>query len=217
MAVLGAWLAGVWASGGGHHRRTRVAVVLAFGIVTLWSAAVFGELGDRGVRSGVLAGSGAVREQFGKMKDYLTTRPPIEAWNERESVALRTLAEWLRACTAPSDRLLIVGWAADLYFYAERPFAGGQVYLYPEWHSSIADQELTVARLIRQRVPVAIAPVASLPMTRQSFPIVLDHLDRHYVHVLRGTFGSPWEYDVLVRRDLPSLRTYEPLDLPCYR
>jgi hypothetical protein len=217
MAVLGAWLTGAWAGGEGRRRRAGVAATLAFGGVALWSAAVFGELGDRVVRSGVLAGPGAVREQLAKMNEYLATRPPIDAWNDRESVALRTLAEWLRACTASSDRLLVVGWAADLYFYAERPFAGGQVYLYPDWHSSVADQELTVERLTHQRVPVAIAPVASQPVTRASFPIVLDYVDRHYMHVVRAKFGSPWEYDVLVRRDIPPVRNYEPLDLPCYR
>jgi hypothetical protein len=217
MAVLGAWTAGVWTRRGTRRRGARVAVTLAFGVVTFASAAAFGGLREHVVTSGVLAGRGSVLERFEKTNEYLTTQPPIDAWYDSEIVALRALAHWVRACTAPTDRLLVVGWAADLFFYADRPFAGGQVYLYPDWHSSSADQRLTVERLERQRVPIAIAPVASEPATRQAFPIVLDYVDRHFVHVMRGTFGSPWEYDVLVRRDIAAVGTYELHQLPCFR
>lgn len=217
LAVLGAWVAGAWTRTDKRHVRIRIAATLAFGTITLWSAAALGEARDRVVASGVLTGPAAVMERFQKVNEYLTTSPPINGWHDTGSVALRAIAEWVRACTEPSDRLLVVGWAADLYFYAERPFAGGQVYLYPEWHSSLADQTLTVERLKRQRVPIAISPVDGQPATRQSFPIVLDYVDRHYTHVVRAKFGSPWEYDVLVRRDIPPIGTYTPLDLPCYR
>ena len=217
MAVLAAWMAGVWMRGETRHVRARIAATLAFGSVTFWAAATFGELGDRVVTSGLLAAPAGVVERHEKTKAYLTTRPPIDGWNDTGSVALRALAQWVRACTAPSDRLLVLGWAADLYFYAERPFAGGQVYLYPDWHSSVADQQLTVERLNQQRVPIAIAPVDGLPATRASFPIVLEYVDRHYSHVVREKFGSPWDYDVLVRRDISPVGSYEPLHLPCYR
>jgi hypothetical protein len=217
MAVLGAWVAGVWTRGNPRHPRARIAATLAFGIVTFWGAAAFGGLGDRVVTSGVLAGTGGVMERFEKVNESLTARPPIDGWHDTGSVGLRALAEWVRTCTAPSDRLLVVGWAADLYFYAERPFAGGQVYFYPNWHSSLADQQLTVDRLNRQRVPIAISPVEGQPATRNAFPIVLDYVDRHYTHAMRGTFESPQEYDVLVRRDISPVGTYDRLHLPCYR
>jgi hypothetical protein len=217
LAVLGAWLAGVWTRGSTRHVRARIAATLAFGSVTLWAAAAFGGLSDHIVAAGLLSGPGGVVERFEKMNEYLTTRPPIDAWNDNDSVALRALAQWVRACTAPSDRLLVVGWASDLFFYAERPFAGGQVYLYPNWHSSPDDQRLTVERLNRQRVPIAISPVEGEPATRKSFPIVLDYVDQHYRHVARGNFGSRREYDVLVRLEIPAVGTYEPLHLPCYR
>ena len=217
MAVLGAWVAGVWTRKEGRHARARIAATAAIAIVTFWSAAVFGEMGDRVVATGVLAGPAGVTERFEKTNEYLMTSPPIDGWADTGSIGLRAIGEWVRACTAPSDRLLVVGWAADLYFYAERPFAGGQVYLYPNWHSSPADQRLTVERLDRQRVPIAIAPVESEPAVRKSFPIVLDYVDRHYMHVVRAKFGSPREYDVLVRDDVSPLGTYDPLRLPCYR
>ena len=217
MAVLGAWVAGVWIRRDMRHFRARMAATLAFGCVTLWSAAAFGELGGRFVTTGVLAGRGGVQERFEKVNEYLGTSPPIDGWYDNGSVALRTLAQWLRACTTPTDRLLVLGWAPDLYFFADRPFAGGQVYLYPGWHSSAADQELTVERLKRQRTPVAISPVDGEVATRLTFPIVAAYVDQNYTHAMRSRFDSAWEYDVLVRRDISPVRTYEPLQLPCYR
>ena len=104
-----------------------------------------------------------------------------------------------------------------MYFFADRPFAGGQAYLYPGWHSSVADQQLTVERLRRQRTPVAISPVDGETVTRLTFPIVMAYVNQHYTHAMRGTLGSPSEYDVLVRRDIAPVGTYEPLPLPCYR
>ena len=217
LAVLGAWVAGVWTGGNGRYARARIAATLAVGIVTLWGAAALGEARDRVVTTGVLAGPTGVKERLDTVNAQLTAKPPIDGWHDTGSIGLRTLATWVRACTVPSDRLLVVGWASDLFFYAERPFAGGQVYLYPNWHASVADQHLTVERLTRQRVPIAIAPVEGQPATRKAFPIVQQYVDEHYRPVVRGTFGSALEYDVLVRRDIPPVGHYQPLDLPCYR
>jgi hypothetical protein len=217
LAVLGAWVAGMFAGGNSRHARARGAATLAFGIVTFWGAATLGEARDRIVTTGVLAGPVGVKERLETVNEQLTARPPIDRWDDTGSIGLRTLARWVRACTAPSDRLLVVGWASDLFFYAERPFAGGQVYLYPNWHSSVADQQLTVERLERERAPIAIAPVEGQPATRKAFPIVQQYVDGHYQQVTRGNFGSALEYDVLVRRDIPPSGRYQPLDLPCYR
>lgn len=216
LAVLGAWVAGVWTRGTLRYGRARVAAVVVFGGVTFWGAGALGELGGHVTTSGLPAGPTGVSERLETVNEYLATSPPIDGWHDNGSIGLRTLAEWVRACTEPSDHLFVVGWAADLYFYAERPFAGGQVYLYPNWHSSEADQRLTVERLERQRVPIAISPVEGQPATHEAFPIVMKYVNRHYAHVARGTFGSTVEYDVLVRRDISPLGTYEPLDLPCY-
>jgi hypothetical protein len=217
LAVLGAWVAGIWTGGNSRYARVRVAATVAVGIVTFWSAAALGETRERFVTTGLLAGPTGVKERLDTVHAQLTARPPIDGWHDTGSVGLRTLAHWVRACTAPSDRLLVVGWASDLFFYAERPFAGGQVYLYPDWHASVADQELTVERLARERVPIAIAPVEGQPATREAFPIVQRYVDEHYRHVARGNFGSALEYDVLVRRDIRPRGEYPPLDLPCYR
>jgi hypothetical protein len=63
-------------------------------------------------------------------------------------------------------------------------------------------------------VPIVISPVESQPVTRQSFPIVLDYVDQHYTQAARMKFGPSSEYDVLARRDIAPTGTYELLVCP---
>jgi hypothetical protein len=216
MAVLGAWVAGRWIHRSSGRARLRAVVAMVFWLVTFWGAATLGSFGERLFASGLLGGPTAARERLARVNGYLTTRP-IDGWTDTGSTGLRALAEWAIVCTAPSDRLLVTWFAPELFFYAERPFAGGQVYLHPGWHSSIADQQLTIARMMQQRVPVVLTSTESEPAIRKAFPLVLDYVDRQYTVAARATFGSLHEYGVFVNRDIPPTGTYEPLDLPCYR
>lgn len=216
MAVLGAWITGRWIRRTPGRARLRVATAIVFWLVTLWGAAALGTFGERLLASGLIGGPTAARERLAAVNDYLTTRP-LEGWRDSDSTGLRALAQWAVVCTAPSDRLLVTWFAPELFFYAERPFAGGQVYLHPGWHSSPADQELTIQRMKQQRVPVVLTMTESEPRIRKAFPLVLDYVDRQYTLAARSSFGSPREYGVFVDRDIPAAGLYEPLNLPCYR
>jgi hypothetical protein len=191
-------------------------VAVVFWMMTFWGAATLGALGEHLVTSGLPLGAAGVMDRFAQVNQYLTTRP-IDGWGDNGTVELRALARWLLTCTAPSDRLLVTWFAPDLPFYAERPFAGGQAYLVPDWHSSVDDQQLTVERLGRQRVPVVLSEVESEPAIHGAFPIVFDYIDRRYALAARSTFGSSSEYDVFVDRAIPPRGTYEPFSLPCFR
>ena len=216
MVVLGAWVAGRWIRHSPRRAPLRAATATVFWLVTFWGAAALGSFGERLLASGLPGGPAAARERLAAVNDYLTSRP-LDGWTDTGSTGLRVLAQWAVVCTAPSDRLLVTWFAPELFFYAERPFAGGQVYLHPGWHSSTADQELTIQRMMQQRVPVVLTMTESEPAIRKAFPLVLDYLDRQYTLAARSTFGSPREYGVFVNRDMPPAGVYEPLNLPCYR
>jgi len=107
------------------------------------------------------------------------------------------------------------GWFEPrIFFYAERRFAGGQVYLHPNWHASDADQRLTIERLEAQRVPLVLERQDQGYEPR--FPLLHAHVEQHYTDVpiaaqrMRG-------YRVRVDRRLTPTGTYEPLGLPCFR
>ena len=213
MAVLGAWIVGRWLRSGG---RLRLATALILGSVTFWSAATFGQLGERLYAAGFIVGPGAVVERANEVALRLKLRP-IDAWAGTDNTGIRGLTRYVMECTMPSDRLLVTWFEPQVFFYAERPFAGGQAYFDPGWHGSDGEQGLTIARLRSQRVPIVLTHPAAEAAMQSHFARVFDYLNQHYTVVARSTFGSDREYGVLVHRAIPPNGIYEPLGLPCYR
>jgi hypothetical protein len=117
-------------------------------------------------------------------------------------------------CTSETDRLIAAWFAPEIYFYVERAFAGGQVYLIQRWHNSPEDQRLTIARLERQRVPIVIEKIDY--EYYHYFPLVADYVRHHYREVpVQGDIIQG--YRVLVDSRLTARGTYDPLGAPCYR
>ena len=214
-AVLGAAVSGLLLRGS-RLLVTRI-VAASFAIVTLGSAAAYGHAGEQIASARLLAGPRGIREQLNDVNRQLHLRP-IDWYAPPGSTGLRALTRYVFECTAPSDRLLVTWFAPEVFFYAERLFAGGQVYLDPGgWHASPADQQLTVRRLRDERVPITLVSVEWEEAVSKRFPLVHEHLRQHYVTAARSTFGGEREYAVLVARSLPPLGVYEPLGLPCFR
>ena len=126
------------------------------------------------------------------------------------------MSRYIYQCTAPTDRVLAANFLPELNFYSERGFAGGQVYLLVGWHATMTDQQLTVARLERQRVPVIILDEASQDATWAHFPLVAAHVREHYTVAAISAFGGDRMYVVYVNRDLSPTGNYELLGLPCF-
>jgi hypothetical protein len=142
---------------------------------------------------------------------------PIDAWAPPGSTGERALTRFIYQCTAPTDRVLTANFLPQVNFYGERGFAGGQVYLLVGWHASISDQQLTIARLERQRVPVVIVDEAVQGVTWGAFPLVADYVRRHYRVAATSPFGGERVFVVYVDRELSPAGDYGPLGLPCYR
>ena len=103
--------------------------------------------------------------------------------------------------------------APQIVFYAERRFAGGQAFLLPGWYGSPGDQQLTIERLGRQRVPVVLEQVD--PDYRVYFSAVYNYVHQHYEEASPTSDSIPG-VRVLIDRRLTPTGTYEPLGLPCY-
>ena len=221
-AILAAWVTGVaLRAPRGHVRRgwSRTvgrAAVGAGWLVVLWFATIFGQTGERLEAAGVLAGPQVAVNRF---KDTLSTLQlrPIDWYAPPDSTGIPALTRYVQQCTRPSDRLLVAWFEPQIFFYAERPFAGGQTYLDAPWHSSIEDQALTIDRLRRQRVPIVLVNAAMESAFHEAYALVHQYVSANYVEAARSGFGTAAAYAVFVRRGLPPKRTYGPLGLPCYR
>jgi hypothetical protein len=218
VCVIAAWTVakwpGIFATGrrGPNWMATFAATTLW--VVTVWAAGIDASLPRRLSSTGILGGPSGVVEQVFLMGEGLRRRP-IESWDYQ--AGLGALSRYALACTVPTDRLLVTWFAPHVFFFAERPFAGGQVYLHPGWHASEADQRLTIDRLRRQRVPLVLSHAAFQARFEHSFPLVHDYVMKRYRLARESTFGGVSTYSVLVDSRITPTGRFEPLDLPCYR
>ena len=146
-------------------------------------------------------------------------------WDERrqqwESVAgpMRDdewISGYLRRCTAPTDRILVVDFQPQLPVYAERGFAGGMlVFLGFHW-SSPDDQQRIVQRLKNESVPIVISRI---PDSLHRWPIVSAYVEREYTLAGASAFGrnADEQFSVLIKRDAGRKISPDPLwHLPCF-
>jgi len=117
--------------------------------------------------------------------------------------ALIPFFDYVRRCTSPRSRLLVVGLVPEVSFFAHRPFAGGQVILPAGYFEAERYQRAVVDKLSRQTVPFVVIPGTSyIDSFDDSFSIVAAHVRQHYIPL--ATFGDEPEtkVDVLIDRRL---------------
>jgi len=161
--------------------------------------------------------SGDVRDRAAGVYTLLTAQPPVDAW-PADTVGMEALARYVRSCTAPTDRVLAVGYLPELFFMASREFAAGHVWIQPGFFNTAEHQALMIDRTLRYRVPIAIT-VAEPEYTAdyvQSFPALTNMLRREYQEVATEDFGRGFRFRVLIRQGLTPTRTYQPYHLPCF-
>jgi hypothetical protein len=216
ISVVGAWLIALCirphAVSGALQRFARTTGALVLGIVTVWSVGTEADAGATLVSSQVLDRPAGAWTQLSTVTMRLRNRP----LDNFDSIAsgIPAAARYVRECTAPTDRVLVTWFAPQLVFYAERGFAGGQVYLLPGWYSSPADQQLTIDRMARQRVPVVLEDNDA--DYRVYFSDVYDYVHQHYTEVEPTSDGIAGVRVFVDRRLMPA-GTYEPRGLPCFR
>ena len=159
---------------------------------------------------------GAAIEQAKNMWQQIARAFPVTL--DASSGELTTLAVYLRECTASTDRIFMQHYAPQVLGLAERGFAGGHADLRPGFFTSDAMQRLTVDRLRRQSVPIALVGTGpDLGGFRESFPIVVEYFDTYYRTAGERTFEGRFPMRLLVRRDVRPVRQFAPLRWPCFR
>jgi hypothetical protein len=125
------------------------------------------------------------------------------------------MAAYVRACTPPGSRVLVTGFSPELYYLADRGFAGGMPVSFGGHWSSAQDQEITVERLQREFVTLAIVD----PAFASTYGRVNAYLSSSFELAGVSSFGSPRApeggYQVLVRRGIGSTSLDSRWNLPC--
>jgi hypothetical protein len=223
-AVLSAILFGICVaallsltSGGSLLRRAAlVVVVAAFTLVMVKSVAVAGEFGNR---VSLLAGEWRSSSQVGRAwltvwRDLLAD-PPISQWDGRGPSVSIQLARYVRACVPQSDRLLVLWFAPEIYYYSDRLMAGRHLVFVQGYQELGVEQQLALAKVERYAPPIALANGALDGFTHDVYPRVVDYVRREYDVV--GSLENDGErYTVLGRRDRRATSWYGESKWPCY-
>jgi hypothetical protein len=220
VGVLGAWLAGLAPAA----RLPAIAwrSVLAGLMVSLFLAvnttgSVMQELATTALRFGPVAAG----TRFVQVARELGTMPPGRAADQAERDRSRltepNVVAYLRACTGPYDRILVLADAAEVAAFANRAFAGGHPAFRSGFYTLPEDQRLTVERLHRQSVPIVLTRDEAdyQQHIEPVFRSVVAWVDERYEYYgqIPALTGPPMR--VLVRRDMAGSERLGNTGLPC--
>jgi hypothetical protein len=156
------------------------------------------------------------RTAWSEASAELTASPPLTYYFDRPAEASVRLAAYVRDCVPSSDRLLVLWFAPEIYYYADRLMATRHVVFVPGFAAVAHEQRMTLAKIERFAPPVAFANSSLETSTREIYPAVVDYMHREYATA--GTVAEDGErYVILVRRDEPVVRRYGDERWPCYR
>jgi hypothetical protein len=214
-AILLAWfIARIWSvTTSARYGLRPVAVVLL--VVTIASACSFGGVITRLGAVGVNGPTNFARRLSGVGTLY--GGRPLDLYAPPGAAGLAGLSRWINQCTAEDNRLAIIGFEPQVFFLAERGFAGGLAFYDLGWNSSERDQALTIERWSRQRVPVILAMDIEWESFSRDYPTVRAWIDARYEVVERSTFGGNKTLTLLTHRSFPSVRPEPSTGLPCFR
>jgi len=202
----------------------RVAVRAGLGVLTVaallavnTTGSVWQELATTGLRRGLEAVGARAIEVASGLRDVPPSPTPAPGERHRTGRWSPNVVDYLRACTRPDDRVLVLADASEVAAFAGRPFAGGHPAFRAGYYTLPADQALTIARLSRQSVPIV--------LTRDWLDYN-EHIDADFDAVVAWV-KERYEYSghiqaltgglmgVLVRREIAESEPFGHTGLPC--
>jgi hypothetical protein len=142
-------------------------------------------------------------------------RDPLEQFAPPGSTGLRALTRYINRCTTPTDRLLVFGYHPEVFFYADRRIGGGNAAYHANLASAPEQQEVIVARLKRESVPIVLLPVYAVGELETVYPILKTYIDSRYHLAMESGFGEDRPFRVLVDNQRTASTDVE-WGLPCF-
>ena len=203
---------------GVRSKRAAASVAVLMLVATGWSVAVAGAAPAMLRESGVTQSLSAVVERWRSVTRVLGTSAARARAAEEVRGGDPAAETYVFACSAPSDRLLALMFAPELYYFTQRGFAAGHVAFVGGYYGSRADQELAIARWSRQSVPFALMFEDQEREMASAFPFIVGELRRRYVQVARipDNEGGQGAMLIFAERRRQGTSTYEPLGAPCF-
>jgi hypothetical protein len=201
---------------GGVRRRVVVAGVVAMlFLFPMKAVAVSGHFGHRvGWLAGDWRSMTRVRAAWSETAQRLAASPPHSFWQGDSAPLPVQLGQYATACVPSTDRLAVLWFAPEIYYYSDRLMALRHGIFVPGLVSP-HEQRMNAEKFRRFSPPIVFAPATFSTLTREVFPELVADVERDYVAA--GSLGDVERYVVLVRRGRPAAGTWGPDHWPCFR
>jgi hypothetical protein len=215
VAILGAWLVWRFAAGSLIRRVAAWTVAVLVLVPTMQALATTGSVRHELDTTGLSDSLKKIGRRVAAVTADLSALPPpggVAADPEPNA------AEYLRTCTAATDRVLVVADAPEILAMAGRPFAGGHPTFRPGFYTLESDQRQTLERLRHESVPVVLLDEEGSYSSHfvPQFRLIHEHVMADYerVGVLPAPAGAPVQ--VFTQRGRTSSGQYRTTGLPCF-
>jgi hypothetical protein len=142
--------------------------------------------------------------------------PPLEHYVGRSARFTIRLAAYVRDCVPPDDRLLVLWFEPEIYYYSDRLMALRHPVFAPAWSTLDVEQRATLAKIARFKPPLVLARQSALDeYARATYPGVIDYVEKNYVLAATAQDGGE-EYLIYARRDRQVTRRFDAQSWPCY-
>jgi len=141
---------------------------------------------------------------------------PVDRFAPPGSPGVPALVRYVNRCTAPTDRLLVLGYQPEFFFYSDRRMGGGNPVYQSNLGAAPAQQRQIVKWLEQERVPIVLLPMNRLFDVEATYGVVKQYVDRRYVVAKESGFGDSRAFRVLVDRQLTPDHVDGELGLPCF-
>jgi hypothetical protein len=146
------------------------------------------------------------------------SRRPLDYWTDTKSVGLSAATRWAAECLNPDDRLLLLMYQPQVFYLAERSFAGGVNGFHGGGFSSGAEQQAIVAKMRRQTVPVVIVEDADVAGFKSNYTDLDAYVASRYKEAAVLGFGDPkFHFHVLVDQQRNPVSIDSRWSLPCFQ
>lgn len=189
-----------------------VAALVVFSVKAVASSGQFGERVDW--LAGDWQSAARMRGAWSDVTSRLVASPPLGYWTGSSGSASIRLSHYANACVPSSERLAVLWFAPEIYYYADRLMALRHLVFVPGL-TSPEEQQLTAEKFRHASPPVVLAPAALSTFTRTVFPDLVAAVERDYIQA--GSLDEDGGYLVLVHRGRTAAGTWGPRQWPCFR
>lgn len=189
-------------------------VVVVLMLLAVKSLAVAGDFGDR---TRWLLGEGQLDRARGAWREVgarLQASPPSQFWPRGTGPVTVRLAEYARRCTGPSDRLLVLWFAPEIHYHADRLMAGRHLYFFAAFGELEGEQRRELDKVRRTSPGMVLVSRNGYPAALAAFPGLASILEDGYASVVRFEEDGD-AYSILIRKDSQPRSTDSVSGWPC--